>query len=469
MDSVEPVSPDRTLSSDITVLHVDDDEQFRRATELKLGREPNITEIHSADSVDAALDRYADEELDIDCIVSDYELRERTGIDLLRIVRDADPNLPFIIFTGAGSEDAASDALSAGATNYLQKGSDDIRFTVLAKHIRQAVENRRAEKEIHRGFKAIEITNEGIALVTPDFEFNYVNEAFAHLFGYDQNELRSKGWDCVIPEEVTAYVEPKFKPAMDQWETETTVTESDGTEISLHITISPITNDGFVCAVEDVTKRKEREAALERENERLDQFASMVSHDLRNPINIVELYTKEARKTGDEEYFDEIEAATDRMKDIVSDLLTLARMEEIETDDSVSLSTLASETWANTETENASLENEFGDGRVVASEPRLKELFANLYRNVAAHAGADVTVRTGRTADGFFVEDDGTGIPEADREQVLEAGYSTGGTTGFGLTIVAQVANTHGWTLDIDESESGGARFEFGDVEFASR
>ncbi|MBV0922839.1 PAS domain S-box protein [Halomicroarcula limicola] len=468
MDSVEPVSPDRTLASDIVVLHVDDDEQFRRATELKLGREPNITEIVSVDSVDAALDRYADEGTDIDCIVSDYELRDRTGIDLLRIVRDDDHNLPFIVFTGTGSEDVASDALSAGATNYLQKGSDDIRFAVLARHIRQAVENRRAEKEIHRGFKAIEITDEGIALVTRDFEFNYVNEAFANLFGYDQNELLGNEWDCVIPEEVTAHVEPEFEPPMDQWETETTVTEPDGTEMTLHVTVSPITNDGFVCAVEDVTERKEREAALERENERLDQFASMVSHDLRNPINIVELYTEEARKTGDEEYFDEIEAATDRMKDIVSDLLTLAHMEEVETDDTVSLSALADETWANTATENASLENELGDARIVASEPRLKELFANLYRNVAAHAGDDVTVRTGRTADGFFVEDDGVGIPEAEREQVLEAGYSTGGTTGFGLTIVGQVATTHGWTFEISESEAGGARFEFGGVEFRS-
>ena len=63
--------------------------------------------------------------------------------------------------------------------------------------------------------------------------------------------------------------------------------------------------------------------------------------------------------------------------------------------------------------------------------------------------------------DGFFVEDDGTGIPETDRDRVFERGYSSDDRgTGFGLHIVEQIAEVHGWRVSVTESESGGARFE---------
>ncbi len=64
------------------------------------------------------------------------------------------------------------------------------------------------------------------------------------------------------------------------------------------------------------------------------------------------------------------------------------------------------------------------------------------------------------------VEDDGPGIPEADRESVFEAGFSTANEgNGFGLAIVQQIAEAHGWTVTVSESEAGGARFEFTGIE----
>jgi signal transduction histidine kinase len=68
------------------------------------------------------------------------------------------------------------------------------------------------------------------------------------------------------------------------------------------------------------------------------------------------------------------------------------------------------------------------------------------------------------------VADTGPGIPESDREDVFEAGYSTTeGGTGFGLRIVKQVAEAHGWRVSVTESAEGGARFEVTDVEFVDR
>jgi signal transduction histidine kinase len=85
--------------------------------------------------------------------------------------------------------------------------------------------------------------------------------------------------------------------------------------------------------------------------------------------------------------------------------------------------------------------------------------------DAAERAGA-VAVRVGTTDGGFYVEDDGPGIPEADREGIFEAGYSTAdGSSGFGLTIVREIAEAHGWSVAVTDGASGGARFEFSGVE----
>ena len=102
-----------------------------------------------------------------------------------------------------------------------------------------------------------------------------------------------------------------------------------------------------------------------------------------------------------------------------------------------------------------------------ADQGRLRQLLANLLRNAVDHGGDDVTVRVDEMEDGFYVADDGQGIPEAEREDVFEAGYSTADDgTGFGLNIVQEIATAHGWNSRIMESADGGARFEFTGVEF---
>jgi signal transduction histidine kinase len=81
------------------------------------------------------------------------------------------------------------------------------------------------------------------------------------------------------------------------------------------------------------------------------------------------------------------------------------------------------------------------------------------------HSDDVVTVRVGPLEDGFYVEDDGEGIPEADRRRVFEAGYTTDeGGIGLGLTFIAQLAEIYDWNCDLTESDEGGARFEFSGV-----
>jgi len=149
------------------------------------------------------------------------------------------------------------------------------------------------------------------------------------------------------------------------------------------------------------------------------------------------------------------------MEAIIDDVLTLAREgESVDDPGREALSTITREAWRQVETAGATLRVE--DGIVEADRDRCQRLFENLFRNSVQHAGADVAVRVGPLPDGFFVEDDGPGIPADDRSRVFEAGYTTAaGGTGLGLNIVREIAAAHGWTVDVVSGRQGGVRFEF--------
>jgi signal transduction histidine kinase len=232
--------------------------------------------------------------------------------------------------------------------------------------------------------------------------------------------------------------------------------------------------------------RERSERRLKRQNERLEQFVSVVSHDLRNPLNVVELSLEMARESGDAEAFDRAERAVDRMNDLIEDLLALARSgDDVDEVEPVDLQALVEECWATVETETASV-TVADDRTVEADRSRLRQLLANLFRNAVEHGstspdsqarpdavdhgGADVAVTVGALEDGFYVEDDGPGIPADEREDVFGAGYTTSDSgTGFGLSIVHDIASAHGWRVTVAESDAGGARFEFRDVEVVRR
>ena len=221
-----------------------------------------------------------------------------------------------------------------------------------------------------------------------------------------------------------------------------------------------------------------------------EQIARVVSHDLRNPLDVANARAQAARETGAAEHFDRLDQAHDRMERIINDVLTLARDDGIvNLSPAVDLDAVATDAWATVETGAATLKRA-GDLPTVEADPdRLQRLLENLLRNSIEHgrgevntpSGADVspergrpdqpsggtdsdsvTVRIGTTTNGFFVADDGPGIPSADRPRVFDPGYADAdGGTGLGLTIVKQIATAHGWTVTVAESDSGGARFEF--------
>ena len=228
--------------------------------------------------------------------------------------------------------------------------------------------------------------------------------------------------------------------------------------------------------IQDITDRKRYERRLERQNDQLEEFASVVSHDLRNPLNVAKGRTQLASDAGHSEHLEAATRALERMDALIDDLLVLSQQGEVIGErDWVPLAAVADGCWKSVETDGAALVND-AEVEINADESRLRQLLENLMRNAVEHggggptSGGDVlTVRIGAVEDGFYVEDDGAGIPENDRERVFEAGTTTSDRgTGFGLSIAKRIADAHGWHIDVVEGQRGGARFELTGVELRS-
>ncbi|MFB6090916.1 MAG: PAS domain S-box protein [Halobellus sp.] len=758
----ENSAPDYPLSEEtgeIRVLHVDDDPDFVDLTASFLTRLNDSFSVYTSTNPETVLERVRGERLD--CVVSDYEMPEMDGLELLERVRDLDEDVPFILFTGKGSEEIASKAISAGVTDYLQKGVGTDQYTVLANRIENAVEQTRSLEALAESQKRLSryIEQSPLGTIEYDEEFTIVrvNEAAAEITGYEPEELVGGTWQPIVPEEGWRHVAEIERQLLEDrggyqsvneivrkdgdrricsWHNRV-VTDEDGDVITIFSQFEDITeqrrqrrelertnairstlfetlpagvlaedadrnviqvNDrlfelfdvsgspedvvgtdcerfaesvsdrladpaGFVERINqivaerepvwkeelvfrddralersyrpielpggqghlwiyhDVTERRERERRLEalnetarelmraesdeevarigvdaaqsildldlnaihlydpeeglvpvaatdatrdligqpptfsledsiagrvfrngetsfvsdvredpdrynddtrirsevffpleeygvllagseepsafdegdvvlgeilavnlarafeqvernerlrerereltRQNARLEQFASVVSHDLRNPLNVAQGRLELAMDDCDHEQLEAVRDAHDRMKSLVDDLLTLARDRDTEIDrERIDLDAFVRTCWTNVDTAEATLAVET-DAEVLADETQLRQLFENLFRNAVEHGGPDVTVRVGSMENGFYVEDDGPGIPEEDRDEVFEYGFSTSHDgTGFGLAIAQQCAEAHGWEIRAVAGSDGGARFE---------
>jgi PAS domain S-box-containing protein len=306
----------------------------------------------------------------------------------------------------------------------------------------------------------------------------YESPSFSRMFGYDPDEFVGESvFDHVHPDDrqrtrdtfaelvaaeaghTTRSVELRFRHADEGWLwIEARATSEEGSAVN-----------GYVVTSRDISDRKAYERDLERERDRLERFASIVSHDVRNPLNVADGHLELAREECSSDHLDAVSRAHGRMYTLIDDLLTLARegaaTPQLETTD---LGELVRDSWRHTATKDATLAVET-DERVVADEGQLRRLLENLIRNAVEHGSTSprsrsddaVTVTVGELDDGFYLADDGEGLPDDDLERLLEYGVSTGTDgTGLGLSIVNEVVENHGWTLNITEADAGGARFE---------
>ncbi|WP_254823195.1 sensor histidine kinase [Haloglomus halophilum] len=221
----------------------------------------------------------------------------------------------------------------------------------------------------------------------------------------------------------------------------------------------------------DISEQAAREDSLRTRNEQLDEFAAVLSHDLRNPLSVAIGSLDIARAERDTSDLERTADALARLNDLIDDILTAARQDRTVIDPvPVSLRAISQAAWNSVSTHGATLE--VTTDIVIRADPtRLRRVLENLFRNSVEHgstAGHDVTVTVATLAGedgtaGFVVADDGPGVPETDRERVFDRGHSTGDGVGLGLAVVRNLAEAHGWRVTLGDGQ--GARFEFHDVD----
>ena len=374
---------------------------------------------------------------------------------------------------------------AAGNTVRLTRKSpvyDDDEVVALCGVSTDITEQKRREQELQRLKDQFELAVEGADLgvwdwdmTTDEVEFN---EQWAEMLGYSREELEFSfdTWERLVhPDDlqsVTDALEAHIEGDTDLYSHELRMQTKDG-DWKWVLTAGRVVDrndDGTAVRAAgvhiDINDRKQAEQELQRQNNRLDEFASVISHDLRNPLNVAQARATLLQQRADDElqeHLTPLVTALERMESTIEDTLTLARQgETVGEMNTISVVDLIGKCWAGVETGEATLEID-GEFTIRGDRDRLRHVFENLFRNAVEHGGEDVTVRVGRCGENcLYVEDDGRGIPPSDRDAVLEPGHtSASGGTGFGLTIVKRIAEAHGWEVAITDGRDGGARFEF--------
>lgn len=300
-----------------------------------------------------------------------------------------------------------------------------------------------------------------------DGQLTYWNAALSELFGLTAAELSG----MQPPDFFVETDKPRVEQAVREvFENERTLVEAraetEKGRIRFELTGQRMTDDegellGFCGIGRDVTRVREREWQLERHNKRLSEFSEILTHDIRNPLQVAMTHLEIERSKSDSESLEKTDLALQRIRNIIDDVLTIAREGQAVTDPTqVALDAVARAAWESVDTAEAELDVET-TATVAGDQGRLQRLFENVFRNALEHGGRDVTVTVTDTETGFAITDDGPGIPESIRADVFEAGVSGSSSgTGFGLSIVRNLAEAHGWSVDAVASDTG-ARFEF--------
>ncbi|MFC7176154.1 PAS domain S-box protein [Halosegnis marinus] len=335
--------------------------------------------------------------------------------------------------------------------------------------------DREAEVRAERRFfdQAMAALDDVFYVLDTDGRLRRWNRNTVEVTGYDPDELDGMDAFDLFPDDQRERVAETIERVLTEGSAtlDAELLDADGERHPYEFTGSRLTDpDGELFGVvgigRDVSERRERERALERQNDRLERFADIVSHDLRSPLAVARGRLELGRETGDDEHLAAVGRAHDRMESLVDDLLELAREGDRAMEpEPVALADVVEACWRNVETDGAALR--VGTEATIRADPgRLRQLLENLLRNAVEHGDHGVTVTVGDLPDGFYLADDGPGIPEAERDRVFETGHTTADDgTGLGLAIVRETAEAHGWRLTVTESDGGGARFEFRGVE----
>lgn len=318
-------------------------------------------------------------------------------------------------------------------------------------------------------------TSEGMLTMDSASQIVFANPAIEDIIGYQPAELVGRSMTTIIPERLRSSHETGVNEYLETGErhidwsgVELPALHKDGHEVEVSVSFREFEYDGkrlFTGVFTDISERKQREEQLREQKQELEDFAHLLSHDIRNPLSIAKGYLELIADERDTSDVQRVKTALTRIEEIIDDTQHSTFYGDADADLSVlSLQETARKAWQSVLTKEAELELPESEWKIRANEGRFCQLLENVIRNAVEHGGAAVKVKVGILdgAEGFYVEDSGVGIPSGLKLQLeTPSGLQRQQDAGYGLEIIQNVAAEHDWGMEISDAESGGARFEF--------
>ena len=428
-----------------------------------------------------------------DVIVADHRLPGFSALEALRLLQASGLDIPFLIVSGAISEQDAVAAMKAGAHDYLMKDNLARLGPAVARECGEAQQRtarRRADAALRKSEAELRAVMahvpDGLLTVSASGTLTSMNPAAERIFGQRAEEMVGRPAESVLP--------TGFAGSRDQGPLEVEARRPDGTVLGLEIAVADIpgADPGLVVAVRDVTDRRRLEAEVQR-TQKMDtvgMLAGGVAHDFNNVLTGIQSAAAMARLELPREHaaagdLAEIERQCQRAAALVRQLLAFARKQPLARR-TLSLNEVVLDVESLLrrvlgERVRFSVELEPDVWMTSGDSAQLEQVLMNLCINArdAMPDGGRLSVRTGNLAPGsplavrarvppgkrtvfLSVQDTGTGIQPRTLERIFEPFFTTkapGRGTGLGLAVVHGIVRQHEGQIDVESMPGAGSTF----------
>lgn len=259
------MSVTKEIKTEICVVHVDDNRAIAEVTREYLTREDKRINYYISEKPENAIKLLS--EHPVDCIISDYDMPHKNGIEFLHEVRKINPEIPFMLYTGKGSEEVASDAFSAGVNGYFQKEPHPDHYTVLANRIISIVEQKRAQKKQREHLAAIETAQDAIAILTSEDIIDFANPSMAEMYGVENESLAGTHMQDLYTDSATDRIYTEIIPAIQAdgvWTGQIQAYSPSRGGFEARCTVSQADHGKRVITMSDISKQVESQRELTR-------------------------------------------------------------------------------------------------------------------------------------------------------------------------------------------------------------
>jgi DNA-binding response OmpR family regulator len=458
----------------VKVLYIDDEPALLDVGKIFLEKMGGVS-VDTSNSAYEGLKKIASNRYD--AVVTDYEMPGMDGIELLKQLRSQGNDIPLIIFTGRGRESVAIEALNNGADFYLQKTGDiDAQYRELKNMIMQVVRRRNSERmqaeteslyrllfnKMNQGYAFHEVICDDTGEPS-DYRFIEVNPEYERLMQISREECIGKTITEIMPGIDPSWISRLGNVAMTQVPVifeETNLVSGKYFEISA---FSPIAKK-FAIVMEDITERKVHGNALESAYRKLNLLSNITRHDINNQLTVLIGYLELSKNLATTPDLENYLSTATRSAETIARQITFSK-------DYQNMGVLAP-AWQNINNivNKASVflkndtvvpEIQWNDIEIFA-DPLFERVFYNLIDNSHRH-GSDLTkirfgIHEADNALNIVYEDDGGGIPPADKSRIFEHGF--GRNTGYGMFLTREILSITGMTIVENGKYGQGARFE---------